>query len=526
MNAGIRPRGINGCTLGAVVALIDDGDESNKSDCVTRQMPVSEVVTGITLDSRQVRPGDVYAALPGSRAHGADYVDDAVRSGALAVLTDPAGRARFGNLQLPIMVTAEPRALLGPVAALIYGYPGESLALLGVTGTNGKTTTTYLLDAVLRHAGQRTGLIGTVETRIGSHRVPSVRTTPESPDLHALFAAMRDERVQTCSMEISSQALAQHRVDAAVMHVAGWTNFSQDHLDLHGDMDAYLAAKELLLRPDHSRRAVIVVDDPGSRLAAERAEVPVVTLSADLDRHADWRVSRAITPGGGHDVTLVGEEVVSFHCPLPGDFNVMNAALAALMLHDLGLEWTHIVDGLRVVPGVPGRMERVSAQSGEGPLAVVDYAHTPAAIGSALRALIAAQGSRRGAIVVVLGAGGDRDRSKRHEMGKVAASLSDVVIVTDDNPRREVPEVIRAELLSGAREANHAEVLECEDRAYAIAEGLRRAGSSGVLLVAGKGHEQGQEVNDVIYPFDDRLTLANALTVAGYQPSKSSGDAL
>lgn len=508
-SAGLRPSVTAGCSLQELAdlnELVWDGPQSAPSAVQT--------VTGVTLDSRAVRPGDLYAALPGSRAHGAAFAGAAVARGAVALLTDPQGcrRAREQRVDVPALVVPNPRQVLGEVAARIYGQPAEQLRLLAVTGTNGKTTTTYLLDAVLRSAGHTTGLIGTVETRVADQRVPSVRTTPEAPELHALLAAMVERGVDTCSMEVSSQALAQHRVDAAVVDVAGFTNFSQDHLELHGDMATYLAAKAMLFTAAHSRQGVVVVDDEGARAVAAGAGVPVTTLSADPHADSDWRILGRATQARGTDFVLASAtgQQLDLRCPLPGDFNVLNAALAAVMLLQCGLSAQQVQQGLARAGGVPGRMEQVG-DCATGPLAVVDYAHTPEAVAAVLRTL---RPAATGRLVVVLGAGGDRDPGKRTAMGAAAARGADVVVVTDDNPRSEDPAVIRASVLAGARGAGvrQVEVVEVPDRAEAVAEGLRRAARPGdVLVVAGKGHEQGQEVAGVVYPFDDRLALAAAL---------------
>ncbi|GAB3597914.1 UDP-N-acetylmuramoyl-L-alanyl-D-glutamate--2,6-diaminopimelate ligase [Angustibacter peucedani] len=511
-SAGLRPSEPSGCTLddlvhaggGAVTLQPDDASAVR--------------VTGATLDSRAVRPGDLYAALPGSRAHGAQFVPAAAELGAVAVLAEPDGarRARELGASLPLLVADRPRAVLGALSAEVYGRPAADVQLLGVTGTNGKTTTTYLMEAVLRATGRTTGLVGTVETRVADQAVPSVRTTPEAPDLHALLALMRERGVQVCCMEVSSQALAQHRVDAAVVDVAGFTNFSQDHLELHGDMDTYLAAKSLLLTPEHSREAVVVVDDDGTRKAAAGASVPVTTLSGEAGSDADWRVTSREPRDGGTDFVLESRDGQSLRlrCPLPGDFNVLNAALAAVMLLRSGVSVDDVRTGLDRAGGVPGRMEQVGDAT-SGPLAVVDYAHTPDAVAAALAAL---RPACTGRLVVVLGAGGDRDPAKRPGMGAAAARGADVVVVTDDNPRSEDPAAIRAAVLAGARDAcTGTEVVEVGDRRAAIREGVRRATSPGdVLLVAGKGHEPGQEVAGVVHPFDDRAELAAALAeVAG-----------
>jgi len=483
-------------------------------------------VTGVSLDSRAVAPGDLYAALPGSSAHGADYIAQAAAAGAVAVLTDDEGHRRGGDAGLPTLVCPQPRAVLGAVAAHVYGHPARDLLMLGVTGTNGKTTTTYLLDAALRSSGRVTGLIGTVETKVADEHVPSVRTTPEAPDLHRLLAVMRERGVQVCSMEVSSQALAQHRVDGVVVDVAGFTSFSQDHLDLHGDMATYLAAKALLFTPEHSRQAVVVIDDDGGRAIAERSSVPVTTVSGRRDAGADWTVHERSFDGAATVFVLAHRgdgRRLRLRCALLGDFNVMNTAVAAVMLISAGLPADEVVEGLAGAGGVPGRMQQVSAGASSGatagPLGVVDYAHTPVAVAAALQALrVNVSGGHR--LIVVLGAGGDRDAGKRHAMGLAAATHADVVVVTDDNPRSEPPATIRAEVLAGARAAaltSGAQVVEVGERAAAIRHAADLARTGDVLLVAGKGHELGQDGGGVVHPFDDRLELAAALAAAEAQ---------
>ena len=511
--AGLRPATAPGALLQTLAALAG----------ATDLPPVSRGVRvrGIALDSRAVQPGDLYAALPGANAHGADYARQAARAGAAAVLTDPQGRAGCAGLGLPVLVCPRPRSVLGPLAAEVYGHPARDLLVLGVTGTNGKTTTTFLLDAALRAIGRRTGMIGTVQTRVGDTHLPSLHTTPEAPDLQCLLALMREQAVQACSIEVSSQALVQHRVDALVVDVAGFTSFSQDHLELHGDMASYLAAKALLFTPEHSRRGVVVIDDEGGRAIAERASVPVTTVSERPDAGADWWVREPVPEGATTRFTLQnrsGSPALTLRCPLPGDFNVMNTALAAVMLVTAGFDTADVVAGLAQAGGVPGRMERVSAGAPDEPLAIVDYAHTPQAVARALQALrTMADGGR---LIVVLGAGGDRDPSKRAGMGVAAATWADVVVVTDDNPRGEDPAAVRAALLAGARSAGTAAtILEVGERRRAIGQAVELSGPGDVLLVAGKGHEQGQEVGGVRHPFDDRVELAEALArrTAGHE---------
>lgn len=493
-------------------------------------------VTGVTHDSRAVRPGDLYAALPGSNAHGATFTAQAVAAGAVAVLTDRAGRELVdSDAPVPVLVVDDPRAVLGHVAATVHGHPSERLLLLGITGTNGKTTTCYLLESALRSAGRRTGLVGTVETRVGDERVPSVRTTPESTDLQALLAVMVERGVQACAMEVSSHALALHRVDGIVYDVAGFTNLSQDHLDFHPDLEHYYAAKASLLTPQRSRRAVVCVDDLWGRRAAADAGadgLPVTTVATPaLDDPAltragagpDWRAVELAPAddGVGTRFVLLGPDAhrLALVSPLPGDFNVANTAVAALVLLEAGLDEREVAYGLAAASGVPGRMEVVPGPP-DAPLAVVDYAHTPEAVAVALRAL---RGRTAGRLVVVLGAGGDRDAGKRPAMGEAAVLGADAVVVTDDNPRSEDPAAVRAEVLRGATAARdglrdrEVVVAEVGDRREAVAAALRLAGEvpGSTVLVAGKGHETGQEVAGTVHPFDDRAVLADLLAAAG-----------
>lgn len=478
------------------------------------------VVTGVTLDSRAIRPGDLYAALPGANIHGARFVGAAVGLGAVAVLTDPAGAALLAlqEITVPVLVVPEPRATLGAVSALIYGRASESLTMLGITGTNGKTTTAYLLDSALRSLGQVTGLIGTVETRVGDRRIKSVRTTPESSDLHALFAVMLESGVQTCTMEVSSHALALHRVDGLRYDVAAFTNLSQDHLDFHGSMEDYFRAKATLFTPERAVRAVVCVDDEWGQRLARESGVPVVTMSSLRGVPADWQI-RATGPDE-EDFELVGDgQRLALRSALPGDFNRVNTALAALLLLAAGHPVDSIETALAHDPHVPGRMERVEvagthAELSPQPLAIVDFAHTPSAVAAALNAL---RPRTPGSLVVVLGAGGDRDVGKRAAMGAAAAANADLVIITDDNPRSEDPATIRAAVLGGALAhrrpglSSSGRVREIGDRAAAIREAVAGAGAGDTVVVLGKGHESGQEAAGVVHPFDDREQLRAAL---------------
>lgn len=469
------------------------------------------VITGITHDSRQVRPGDLYAALPGANIHGATFVGPAAAAGAVAVITDRAGATLATDL--PAIVVADPRALLGQVAAYVYGEPARDLLMLGVTGTNGKTTTTHLIESGLRAASHRAGLIGTVETRICDHRFASVRTTPEATDLHALLAVMRERGATACVMEVSSHALVLGRVDGIVYDVVGFTNLSQDHLDFHTDLEDYFAAKAALFTPQRTRRGVVVVDDEYGRRLAAQAAVAVTTVSTRIA--ADWQVGAdesAAAESGRVTLAHRGGDRLVVNSPIPGGFNIANVALAVVMLDVAGVDRRAAASGVGSCPGVPGRMERVWVPGRTVPLAVVDYAHTPDAIENVLRAL---RPGTRGRLVIVIGAGGDRDPHKRPAMGAAAARNADLVIVTDDNPRSEDPAAIRAAVLAGARvvaAGNGAEVVEVADRRSAIDAAVEAVrGTSGTVVVVGKGHEQGQEVAGVVYPFDDRVVLREAL---------------
>lgn len=457
-------------------------------------------VTGCTHDSRAVQPGDLYAALPGAHAHGADFADDVRAAGAVAVLTDPVGAARFGDL--PVLVTGDPRAVLGRVARWVHDDPAAGLLVLGVTGTNGKTTTAFLLEAGLRAAGHATALLGTVLTRIGDDALPSVRTTPEATDLMALLALMRERSVSAVAMEVSSHALSLGRVDGLVYDVAAFTNLSQDHLDFHRTMAEYEAAKASLFTPAHSRVGVVNCDDPAGRRIARARQVPITTYGED----SDWSAHEIDLRTDGSSFRLLGPDTdVRAGVRLPGAFNVANAVCALATLVTAGVPVADAVRGVAELPGVAGRMERVAA--GQQFLAVVDYAHTPDAVATLLRTV---RGVTRGRVIVVLGCGGDRDRAKRPLMGRAAADGADVAILTSDNPRSEDPAAILRELSAGAP---HAQVEP--DRRAAIEMAVAMAQPGDAVVVAGKGHETGQEVAGVVTPFDDRVVLREAIEKGG-----------
>ncbi|MDQ1603744.1 MAG: UDP-N-acetylmuramoyl-L-alanyl-D-glutamate--2,6-diaminopimelate ligase [Actinomycetota bacterium] len=468
--------------------------------------PADVSVTGVTLDSRAVRPGDLYAALAGATAHGADFTAAARRAGGVAALTDPAGRERVTSAGLPALVVADPRAVLGGLAAWVYGQPADHLTTVGITGTNGKTTTAYLVEAGLRAAGRSTGLIGTIETRIGDQVVASVRTTPEAPELQALLAVMVEQDVQAVVMEVSSHALAMGRVDGTTYDVAVFTNLSEDHLDFHADLEDYFQVKATLFSRDRARRGVVDVDDEHGRRLVGQSAVPVVSVSPS-GAAADWRVEDPALDRDRSTFTLVGPDGrrVSCSTALTGGFNLANAALAVVALAQVGIEPQVAADGVASCAGVPGRMERVSRAGSPGPLALVDYAHSPDALERLLAAVRPLAGPGR--VLLVIGCGGDRDPYKRPVMGRIAARDADVAVLTNDNPRSEDPLAIIADMRRGADQVPGAVVEVQADRAAAIRRAVRLAGPGDVVVIAGKGHEQGQEVAGAVLPFDDRAVL-------------------
>ncbi len=502
--SGLRPRQPPRTPLTELLGDLSDG------------LPGDVAVTGITLDSRLVQPGDLYVALPGAKRHGAEFVGEAVAAGAVAVLTDRSGADRLSAppAAVPVVVARDPRLGLGELAARVYGHPSRGRLMFGITGTNGKTTTSLLLAAMLRSAGLRTGVVGTLGFQVDDEPLTGPRTTittPEAPDLQAVLAVLAERGAAAVVMEVSSHALALGRADAIDFDVVAFTNFGRDHLDFHGTVESYFEAKAALFSPQRARRAVLNVDDPRGRELVRRigASLDVVTVSL-TDTRADYHLVDAAPVGEGLRLVTVGTPVreLSFRLALPGDFNIRNAVTALAMADLAGVDLDRAAAGLAGA-AVPGRMEPVVLEP-PGPAVVVDFAHTPQAVSSVLRALA---GRRR---IAVLGSGGDRDPEKREPMGAAAAADAEVVVVTDDNPRSEDPAAIRAAVLRGAYAEQRrqrtvsdreVEVLDGGDRRSAIAIGLQRATRSDVVAVLGKGHETGQEVGGRIVPFDDRQVL-------------------
>ncbi len=507
-----RPAAVARCTVAALAELVG-AQVQGRTDVE---------MSGVSLRADDVRPGDLFAALAGERAHGADFAADALARGATAVLTDPGGSTRSALAGVPVLIHHDPRSVLGAVSAQLYGHPSAHLPVLGITGTSGKTTTAYLVEAGLRAAGVVPGLLGTVETRMGGQRLPSAFTTPEAPDLQATLAVMREGGAEQVVMEVSSHALALGRVAGTRFAVGAFTNLSREHLDFHGNLENYFAAKARLFDPRSPVRceqAAVCVDDEWGLRMAELYGPAAVTVSA-TGRDASWSAEDIASDTAGRQTfTARGPDGARLRVGLrlPGGYNVANALLAVAILSCAGVDLVAAAQGVAAVD-VPGRMERVDV--GQPFLAVVDYAHKPAALQAAIDAL---RQQSAGRVAVVVGAGGDRDTGKREMMGEVAARGADLLVVTDDNPRSEEPATIRAAILAGTRgvpEHERAEVIEATDRASAIIAAVQWAQPGDVVLVAGKGHETGQEINGVKHHFDDREELARAMNAA---PTGGSG---
>jgi UDP-N-acetylmuramoyl-L-alanyl-D-glutamate--2,6-diaminopimelate ligase len=504
VSAALRPSAGAGVPLSTLAAQVG----AVPADGPARTGVLAELrITGVTLRAQDVQPGDLFAALPGASTHGARFYRDALESGAVAVLTDAAGLAEMADDAgaAPVLVHPEPRSVLGELAATVYGHPSDHLTVVGVTGTSGKTTTTYLIEAGLRSAGRSVGLIGTVGLRINGVDIPSTLTTPEAPALQALLAVMAERGVDTVVMEVSSHALTLGRVDGIRFAVGGFTNLSRDHLDFHSTMEDYFEAKARLFDPAapmHARRSVVCVDDDAGRAMANRAES--ATTVSTRGRPADWRAEDVTAAAGAQEFTAIDPAGVHHRTgiALPGAYNIANCLVALAVLDAVGVSPEQASQGLRRTQ-VPGRLERIDR--GQDFLALVDYAHKPGALHEVLRS-VREPGGR---LAVVFGAGGDRDAGSARNR---PPELADLVVVTDDNPRSEDPAVIRREILTGAAEAGTtADVVEIGDRREAIGHAVAWAAAGDVVLIAGKGHETGQTRDGQTHPFDDRVELAAAL---------------
>jgi UDP-N-acetylmuramoyl-L-alanyl-D-glutamate--2,6-diaminopimelate ligase len=457
-------------------------------------------ITALTYDAAAAVPGALHFCVPGFRVDGHDFAGQAEAAGAVALVVE-----RFLDIDLPQLLVRSSRAAMGPAADTFYGHPSHELDVIGVTGTNGKTTTCFLMYSVLEAAGLRPALLGTVESRIGGQVAEVKRTTPESIDLQAQFRQMADAGDQSCAMEVSSHALALERVAGTRFAAAAFTNLTQDHLDFHATMEEYYLAKRRLFEDDAWPAAVNVADPYGRRLVMEAAG-PVLSYGADDDDRAAVR-PQTVEVGAGGAISLIAltpRGLLPLDVRLRGDFNVANVLCVVALSELLELPHEAVRAGIAALHGVPGRFEPVDA--GQPFTVLVDYAHTPDSLENVLTA---ARRITAGDVICVFGCGGDRDRGKRRLMGGVARRLADRAIITNDNPRSEDPAAIAAEIMNGID-------MEVElDRRRAIELAVSAARPGDIVVIAGKGHEQGQQFADHTVPFDDRTAALEALQQLG-----------
>jgi UDP-N-acetylmuramoyl-L-alanyl-D-glutamate--2,6-diaminopimelate ligase len=473
-------------------------------------------LTGVTLRSNEVQPGDLYVGIRGAQSHGAQFAADAKESGAVALLTDRAGAELARDAGLPIVVVDSPRAALGDVSAWVYQTNERPPLLLGVTGTNGKTSTAYLVEAILKQLGLVTGLSSTAERHIGDLTVVSRLTTPEASEMHSLLARMRESEVRAVVIEVSAQALSSNRVDGIVFDVVAFTNLSHDHLDDYSDMEEYFEAKLPFFTPERGKRGVVSLDSPWGIRVVEGSRIPVTTISATPGVEAEWTVEILDEQASYTEFRLTGPEGRSLvsRVPLIGWHMAANAGLAIVMLVEAGFELEAI--GQAVETGIeaylPGRTERVSGDT--GPTVYVDFGHSPDAF---LNTLAAVRTVTSGKVIMVFGADGDRDATKRHEMGRVASEGSDILVITDHHPRFEEPASIRSTLIEGAHLAEHqAELYEISPPERAIRHAVSLAAEGDSILWAGPGHQDYRDIEGVRTPYSARAEARAALREAGW----------
>ena len=459
--------------------------------------------TGVTHVDSDVEAGDLFLAIPGAHVHGATFVQAAIKRGAVAVLTDEAGLVHCAGI--PTLVVKDVRTAGALAASSLYKYPTRDLVSIGITGTNGKTTVSTLLYQIFEAVGRETGLIGTVETRIGAEVVKSSRTTPEAAELQALAAVMRERHMRHLVMEVSSHALALKRMKGSHFSIAAFTNLSQDHLDFHHDMNSYFAAKAQLFTSEYAEQGFINIDSPyGQRLATEAA-IPVTTVSR-ANREATWHFTETHNVSRGIEFSIrgAGGILIESRTRLFGGYNLDNLLLAVAIAVECGIDPIELAAVIPTLSGAPGRLESVSL--GQRYAALVDYAHSPDAVSNVLAA---AREFTTGKIIAVLGCGGDRDSSKRPLMGAALLQGADIAIFTSDNPRSESPSEILSQMTASLAYSAPSQIIE--DRGDAIRAAVALASDGDTVLVLGKGHETGQEVAGVVSPFDDRIALAQAI---------------
>lgn len=477
-----------------------------------------EPIRGVTLDSKDVQAGDLFVAIPGFKRHGAEFAGMAIEAGAVGVASDKSGLEIVANEypNVTLIEVDDPRKWAGRAAAYVWGNPGFDLTMVGITGTNGKTTTTHFVHHALTELVGPTLMIGTVGITLGSTHVDSERTSLEAPLLHRILAWAKEKGAQNVVMEVSSHALDLHRVEGVTFDMAAFLNLQRDHLDFHKTMEAYFAAKAMLFEPDLAMRGIVCVDDEWGQKLSRQTSIPIerVTTHSNIDEGAaEWRVGfhTLNKTDAGTDLEVVTPHgVVNMHCPLPGVINVQNQMVALAVVAGLGLPVQEVATALASTPQVPGRMEVIAKRSEDTPLVIVDFAHTPDAMHSACNALDPVTPGR---LWCLFGATGDRDRGKRPIMAEAAAQSADVVILTDDDIYTENPAAIRAEVATGFTDAEMRarQLWEDDSRAHAIHAAVLGASPQDTVLIAGRGHETIQMIGEDPHPLDDRFEAREAV---------------
>ena len=460
-------------------------------------------ISGVSINAGEVKSGDLFIALPGAKTHGMKFIDQAISNGAVAVLSD-----RKIDCSIPVFIDQTPRNLVGPISDWFYNNPFSQLVAVGVTGTNGKTTTTNLVKQLWDLNGIHSGLIGTLGVEIGTEKIAGVRTTPEADELQAIAAVMVERGSTHLAMEVSSIAIDQSRITNSKYKVAAFSNLIQDHLDYHKSMDEYFNAKAKLFTSEYAQTAVINIDDSYGKKLFEISKLSKKSVSRN-DRNADWFYSKIDSLSDGYKIEISDKngQIISGHYPLIGEHNLDNLLLAIASVSICGLTPTQISNSINKLKSVPGRLEIISG--GQSFSAVVDYAHTPDAVS---RVLKSARSFTSGRVIGILGCGGDRDKSKRSPMGQALFAGSDLAIFTSDNPRNEKADEILNEMTDGIALAEKGFVFV--DRKDAIDFAVKMAKAGDCIMLMGKGHEGGQEINGVITPFDDRIELLNSIRQA------------
>lgn len=475
------------------------------------------LLTGISMNTGDLRHGDLFVAMPGKKTHGAMFIEKALAQGAVAVVTDAAGQDLLGQPNIPVLILENPRSHLGDLAAYVYGnVPGNMPRLFATTGTNGKTSTSYLLEAILRQLGEVTGLTSTAERHIAGEVIVSRLTTPESPEMQALIARMREKGVTSVAIEVSAQALSQLRVDGLLFDVVGFTNLSHDHLDDYKDMQEYLEAKLPLFSKKRAKRGVVCLDTKYGRDFVKNSEIPVVTITSEMGVDADWHLAVTAETPKYTSFVLAGPNGITIRSrvPLLGAHMAANAGLAIAMLIEAGFDSQKIAKAIEggISAYLPGRTERVIGAT--GPDVYVDFGHSPDAF---LNTLAAVRKVTSGKVIMLFGADGDRDASKRPAMASVAAEGSDILVITDHHPRFEDPASIRKTLVDAARAAKPGlEIYEVSPPEAAIRKAVSLAQPGDAILWAGPGHQDYRDIEGVRTPYSARQEARQALKEHGW----------